>query len=90
MDDLSGGQIDQPEIVEFTRLVEKRMRADANLGSIRVPRVLLGVPPSRVFRRDAPAAAGRGRVRSPGQRRQETRARNTPRLWRRPLPVDCE
>ena len=52
------------EIVESACFIKKRMRADNDLGSIRVPRVLVGVPPSRVFRRDA-GNCTRGRVRSP-------------------------
>ena len=44
-------------------------------GSIRVSRVLFGVPPNRSFRRNAPAAAGRGRVRSPILRVCEKRER---------------
>ena len=53
------------EIVESARFIKKRMRADNDLGSIRVPSgVLAGVPPSRVFRRDA-GNCTRGRVRSP-------------------------
>jgi hypothetical protein len=40
------------------------LAAPKRLGSIRVPRVVFGVSPNRVFRRDA-GNCTRGRVRSP-------------------------
>jgi hypothetical protein len=49
--------------------VSEMLAAPKRLGRIfasrRIPRVVFGVSPNRVFPRDAPAAAGRGLVRAP-------------------------